>query len=479
MDQDRRTWRISITIKLLVWCLTLVAIFYATTSYLFVRIKDVVADSEALVDVNYEIELAAQRLIQTLLSVEENRKRYEILQKNVYMDYVIEDLSRFGRLLNQTLDSHPALKPALKPLTQEFSITLSKGSSPAALLIPDATVNSWLEKLSAVRRDNQRQMEARLNELNARGQQAARIGFIGLIFSIGLGLAGSLFIAYRLNLSLGDIRRGIKEIGRDGRIEPVRVRSNDELRELATAFNNMAERLRLEEQMRSDFISMLSHEVRTPLTSIRESNVLVRDGVFGEVNERQKRFLDISLQEIERLSALLERLMTVSSLEASLPELNIEALDASTLITSALDRIRPAAVSKDIALRAETPEPPCPVMADRDNLQQVLLNLLGNAIKFSSPGGQVTVSAARSPDKAEAVFRVRDQGLGIPEAEQAYVFQKYYRHSSVRGSVDGVGLGLSISKAIVEAHGGRIWLASEEGAGSEFCFSLPLVQAMV
>jgi len=258
----------------------------------------------------------------------------------------------------------------------------------------------------------------------------------------------------------------------------VYVSTRDELGELARTFNRMTEQLRREEQMRSDFISMLSHEIRTPLTSIRESVDMVADGTFGAVNERQKRFLDIARQETVRLSGLLERLMQVSRLESARPEVHPEPESAAELALSALERIRPAAEAKEVELGCN----PCPeevmVMADRDHVQQVLLNLLGNAVKFSGPNTRVDLEVASEPERygGRAVFRVTDQGPGIPEEEQPHVFGKYYREAGVRGTVDGAGLGLFISRAIVEAHGGSMWLDSSPGKGSRFSFSLPLAK---
>ena len=465
--------RMSITTKLLVWCMALIVIFYATTSFLFLRIKNIVAASNDIVNVNFEIDQASQRMIQQLIAVEENRKRYEILQKDVYLDYVVADLKRFSETLKGVLERHPEYREPWAPLTREYTITLSKGQQPDSLFIQDATVNTWIDILSRSRQANQQQMEERLNELSSKGQQAARMGFIGLVASITVGLFGSVLIAFRLNRSLQEVRRGIRELGGGGRVEPVRVLSGDELGELAQAFNSMTQRLAREEQMRSDFISMLSHEIRTPLTSIRESVDLLADGVFGEVNERQRQFLEISRKETLRLTTLLERLMKVSSLESSRPALTPAPVEPAVLVRTTVERIAPAALAKDIAMAAELPETLPRVLADAGHLEQVLLNLVGNAVKFSPAGSRVLVSVRADPALPEVEFSVADQGPGIPEEEQAFVFQKYYRHASVRDSVDGVGLGLSISKGIVEAHGGRMWFHSEPGLGSRFCFVLP------
>ncbi|MDQ7835050.1 MAG: HAMP domain-containing sensor histidine kinase [Humidesulfovibrio sp.] len=471
--------RLGITGKLLLWCLLLVTIFYATTSMLFLRIQSLVEVSNAIVNVNYDIDKSAQHMIQTLLSMEENRKRFEILQKDIYMENFLADMQEFGKTLNGVLARHPEYRTPWKELTQEYTIVLSRSRDPETSSLPDKTITRWLEILSATRQSNQDEMESRLNELAVRSKTAERLGFIGLVASIAIGVLGSVFIAYRLNLSLSEIRRGIRELGRGEPARPVHVTSQDELGDLAQAFNNMTARLQEEERMRQDFIAMLSHEIRTPLTSIRESVDLVADGVFGEVNEKQHHFLDISRQEAQRLTSLLERLMKVSSLESQRLKLVTAPLDASALARGAVERLQSTALAKNIALKTELPEQFVFVEADQEHVTQVLANLLGNAVKFSPPDSVVRLSVTPEPTGDSVIFCVVDEGPGIAIEEQARIFLKYYREPSVRGSVAGLGLGLSIAKGIVEAHGGAMWLNSAPGCGSSFCFSLPKPKAMV
>ena len=275
--------RLGITAKLLIWCMVLVAIFYATTTVLLLRIQNLVESSSAIVNTNYDIDKSAQRMIQQLLSLEENRKRFEILQKDVYMESFLTDLQDFGKTLTSVLERHPDYREPWAELTKEYTIVLSRSTNPETKSLPDRTISRWLDILSDTRQANQEDMEARLHELAERSRQAERLGFMGLIASITLGVLGSVFIAYRLNRSLSEIRRGIRELGRGEPSAPVRVMCTDELGVRAHAFYSMAQRLKEEERMRQDFIAMLSHEIRTPLTSIRESVDLVADGVFGEV----------------------------------------------------------------------------------------------------------------------------------------------------------------------------------------------------
>jgi signal transduction histidine kinase len=203
---------------------------------------------------------------------------------------------------------------------------------------------------------------------------------------------------------------------------------------------------------------------------------LIAEEVMGDINAKQRRFLLIASNELERITTLLNHLMQISRLEAGAVEIHPRVMDLGQFVHGTISRLIPAAEAKDISIDSEIDPAIFDFYCDPDNLQQVLLNLLGNAIKFSPHGSAILVSVRRD-DSAKApqlVFSVTDRGPGIPDAEQTLVFHKYYRASGVRDEVDGVGLGLSISKYIVEAHGGEIGIRSKPGEGSIFSFTLPL-----
>lgn len=471
-------WRPGITLKLLAWCVALLAILYATSSLLVERTEVAVEGSAELMRVNHELDVAVMRLVRQLEQLEAHRKTYEYLGGDeTYLDFVIDDLLEFRRLLEETVSAFPQLREPWQPLTEEYAITLKKGADPARLLGPVSTVARWLEILQRTRVENQRGMQQRLEELRAGARQAAKTGRLGLLVAIGVGLGGSLLLAWKLNGSLKELRRGMREFGRSSKTVPVSVTSRDELGDLARTFNRLTARLEREERMRSEFIAMLSHEIRTPLTSIRESVELVADGTLGEVGQDQKRFLDIARQESDRLAGLLTRLMKMSSLEAGSLDIAPAPHAPGDLASEALERISPAAEAAGVRLRSSVPGDLPPVLADASHVGQVLMNLLGNAVKFSPPGSEVCLEAhvetgaPAGPGGNFVIFAVRDQGPGIFEAEQEFVFQKYYRGAGT-AAVDGAGLGLSISRAIAQAHGGDLWVRSGEGAGSTFLFSL-------
>jgi signal transduction histidine kinase len=302
---------------------------------------------------------------------------------------------------------------------------------------------------------------------------AFRWGMLGIGASILIGLGGLVLLAYAINRPLRELQRGIKSLHGDGPPEPMRIQARDELGEVARAFNEMTSRLHQEERMRSDFISMLSHEIRTPLTSIRESVSLIEEEVTGTINERQRRLLGIAREEIDRLTTLLHHLMQVSRMEAGALAVDAQPTSLSQIVNSCIHRLSPLAQGKGVRVHAELSPSADRVMGSEGQLQQVLMNLLGNAIKFSPAGEEVTVRTEIDPVSADVRLSVSDRGPGIPEDEQPLVFHKYYQVSGSADRVDGMGLGLSISKHIVDAHGGTLWVESRMGEGSTFSFTVP------
>jgi signal transduction histidine kinase len=312
---------------------------------------------------------------------------------------------------------------------------------------------------------------SKLEELRNEGNSAVRTGLLGVGVSFAAAVTGSFVLAFFMNRSTRELKKGIQRVGQNGDYQPVRVLSRDELGELTEVFNKMSSRLKHEDQRRSDFISMLSHEIRTPLTSIKECLSMLRDGTTGSVSREQKHLLDVSHQETERLTAQLNRLMFVSSLESQELQLLPQPFRAGDIIRTSLQRIHPLAQKKGITIQEDV-DPELKAMGDGEHIQQVLMNLLANAVKFSPEASIVGLRAYADMDGHTAVFAVEDNGPGIPEEEKPYVFDKYFRASSSKDKMDGAGLGLHISKRIVLEHGGRMWVENSEHGGSVFTFTL-------
>jgi signal transduction histidine kinase len=225
------------------------------------------------------------------------------------------------------------------------------------------------------------------------------------------------------------------------------------------------------EILKDQFFALVSHELRTPLTSIIGYLELVLEDDEG-LTDHHRRFLGVVDRNARRLLRLVGDLLFVAHVEAGRLALEVGEVDLRTLTTEAIEAARPRAEAKDLVLEAVTQD--VPLMAgDRDRLAQVLDNLISNAVKFTPQDGSVTVRLVTRDD--EALIEVHDTGVGIPAAEQDRLFERFYRASTAtERAIPGVGLGLTIAKAIVEAHGGTLDFDSVEGAGTTFRVRLPL-----
>ncbi len=481
--------RFGITGKLLVWFLVIIAIFYGTILVLYINVQQVVRLSGSIVAKNYAIASGTKKMIETLLGMEENKQKYLLLKKADYLVFYNEAQHAFEENLTQVTQltamgheisdvwrniSHDY---GTYPDAVEISAYLADGAkapgSVDTFWIPESVVNDWISNISGERLKNEQEIEQATRELNRRGLLSAKNGLIGLAVSSLVGLLGIFYLAYSMIRPLRELMDGIREISSDRLSAPLEIRSQDEFGELAHAFNEMSDRLRKEECMRSDFISMLSHEIRTPLTSIRESVNMIREEVMGPINSRQEKFLKIAGSEISRISDLLSHLMQASRLEPGLLNMHLEPIDPHTFVSECVNGIKLAAEAKSIELLIQVPPHLPQIVGDRKQLQQAMLNYLSNAVKFSEPDTRVTIGVRHHRSKNRLSIFVKDNGPGILDGDLAFLFNKYYRGQRERERLEGVGLGLSIVKNIVESHHGTVWVNSQVGKGSTFGFTLP------
>jgi two-component system sensor histidine kinase BaeS len=249
----------------------------------------------------------------------------------------------------------------------------------------------------------------------------------------------------------------------------VRVQGEDELAQLATRFNQMAEKLDQVESMRRRLIGDVSHELRTPLTAIKGSMEGLMDGVLPATNET---FLEIHA-EANRLNRLVDDLQELSRVEARAYVLDLRPLDVSLMAKTVAKRLTPQFESKHIFLNLDLDLSLPRALADEDRTVQILTNLTANALQYTLEHGRVTISARYMDNEVQV--SVHDTGAGIPAEHLQYVFDRFYRvdKSRSRSAGGGSGIGLTIARALVEAQGGRIWVESPgHDKGSTFTFTL-------
>lgn len=227
------------------------------------------------------------------------------------------------------------------------------------------------------------------------------------------------------------------------------------------------------DQMKSDFVANVSHEIRAPMAPMKESVSLLMDKVVGPLTDQQMKFLSILNNNIDRLMRLVNDLLDLSKMEAGKMELALSYVDLKGLIQESVDSVKPYAVKKSINLKSSLDGKISKIYCDKDKILQVMMNLFNNAIKFTPEGGTISVSAKLTEEGKKVQVEVSDTGVGMAQEETFGLFEKFKQLANSE-MVKGTGLGLSISKGIVELHGGKIWVVSQVGKGSSFIFTLPI-----
>jgi two-component system sensor histidine kinase VicK len=233
------------------------------------------------------------------------------------------------------------------------------------------------------------------------------------------------------------------------------------------------------DELKEAFVASVSHELRTPLNTVQESLNLLLDGVGGKLNSEQEKILSLGAKNIKRLSRLINDLLDLSKMGAKRLHLQPAVFRVDDLIRQITGTFEAWAKSKKVQIELKLLPEPVEAEADQDRINQVITNLLGNALKFTPSGGKVTIELKKpevfGPSAPRLVeVGVRDTGPGIPKKDSGKLFKKFVQLApSASEAVSGTGLGLAISKEIVDLHGGRIWVDSEEGKGSRFAFEIP------
>lgn len=293
--------------------------------------------------------------------------------------------------------------------------------------------------------------------------QAAAIGVV-------LSLVMALLIAHSVTDPLRKLSRAAGEIARGNFDHTAPVGGPTEVRSLAHSFNEMIARVNASHKTLRDFVANVSHELKTPLTSIQGFSQAILDGAAGDP-EAVRRSAHIVNDEADRMRRMVDGLLDLARLDAGQAALHRAPTDLAALLRSLSEKLSLRAAESKIALAAEIG--PLPAMiADGDRLAQVFANLLDNALKHTPAGGRVTFAA--QADASAVVVTVTDTGRGIPAEDLPRIFERFYRVDKSRAAGRGYGLGLAISKEIVQAHGGTISAESVQGLGTKFTVRLPV-----
>ncbi len=316
-------------------------------------------------------------------------------------------------------------------------------------------------------------MSSPMTELANTMTEAYRIIIIATCLSILLGFILVYFFSFKISKPLREMNQAAKVIAAGSFDKRIMFKSKDEIGQLASSFNEMAESLYNQEIIRREFISNISHDLRSPLTSMKGFLQAILDGTIPP--EKRERYLSIILDESERLSALANNILDINKLEEPDSVLNFTVFDINGLIEKTVLNFENRIMQKNIKIDINFANEKVFVNADYEKIQRVIYNLIDNAVKFSNENGIINVVTIIKDKKV--FISIKDNGRGVTEEEKKRIFDRFYKADSSRGlDKKGSGLGLSIVKAFVKAHNSNISVKGEIGKGCEFTFYLDIVK---
>jgi signal transduction histidine kinase len=371
---------------------------------------------------------------------------------------VLIDSAKAG--IDEELQSDPIVARALQGAYASRSDTTS--ATPTVSVAMPVIVDGQTIGVAYLSQDL-RDVLTVLNDLRARL-------LLATLIALALSAFAGWWLSRRITRPVQQLTAAAEAVAQGNFAETVQVDSRDELGRLSHTFNDMTARLQAARQMQVDFVADVSHELRTPLTSIKGTIETLRDGAVDDLAVRD-RFLETVETETDRLIRLVNDLLTLSRADSAALNLSRKPTDVGQLVQTVSQRLAEQAQTYHLTIEV-TLKPDLPLVSvDADRVEQVLRNLLDNAIKYSRPGGSIMLRVSTLSERLVLV-QVIDHGLGIPAAELPRVGERFYRADKARAR-GGHGLGLAIAQSLIHAHGGELWLESEEGIGTTASFTLP------
>ena len=534
----------SVQRKLVAGFAVVVLVFTGLAAYHLSVIRESARTSEELRSLGTRLEATSARYLRVLDRLEESASKYWVTRDSGYARSYAAARDSFAAMMTE-LDGSPLTGRERRPVRRLAAAWDSGAALPGRLpdqisgLEAEAASDSLRalqrrvgllrERTRLVNRASRAAIRSRVDAAAEAEERAGTVSWIALV--AGLLAAGvvSWWVVRTIVRGLGRLRSGTRAVADGDFGHRIRIESDDEFGELASAFNAMTARLGEVDRLKRDFLSQVSHDLKSPLASMRETDRLLLDEVPGELNGDQRRLLEMSLRSGDRLATMIDRLLDLSRMEADAVSYELESVDLGALAREVADEFRPrlrdsavelsveaAGPAGDRAGRAEgaragpagdgvgatggpatgsTAGPTAEV--DRGRTVQVLQNLLENALEHSPDGGLIRVRAesmdatpegmpdwaaerrpagnGTGPEPRWVLLSVADDGPGVAPEDRPKIFERFHQvDGRPEGSGgDGVGLGLTLCREIVEAHGGAIWVEESESGGSRFRVLLP------
>lgn len=462
-------------------------------------IRHTVSTAEALSDISMRLMLVQARQGETIALLDASAAKFEVTRDRGYLVRFEQLRARFSAELSQAeaLPVSPAERAALLALGHAWTEVRRNADSfmaaaPASRVpsrvpshVPSRSPAALRRSLDALRvravavgvasRDAMRQ---HLAAAEADGDRALQVAWIATLVALILAVATAIVLHRSIAGPLRVLSRSAREVARGRFGHRIELRGSGEFTQLANAFNVMIARLGKLDRLKQDFVATVSHDLKSPLASLRETTSLLLDQVPGPLREAQRRVLLLQRESADRLARMIAKLLELSRLEAGIP-LVTRPMNVREFIARAVAHADATGRERRVRVRSAGAAPDgLRIDGDEDWLRQLLDNLLENAIKFSPADAVVEVSAVASDGRL--LVCVSDRGPGVEAEHSRRIFDRFFQTSTGRSVAGrGAGLGLAICREVAQAHGGRITVVPRAGGGSVFVVNLPLLHAGV
>ena len=421
----------------------------------------------------------SQVLAEAITAMERNARQYQVLGDKVLFEVYQENHERFADTVRtlETLelaDNQRKLLDALFITEQEVQVTLGiyphDAPETVAALQQFATLAELAQQVIA---DNRDLINQGMEQIQADSQRVQRNLVVQAIALIPAALLLAAVFAVLITRPINQLDRAIRLLGDEKLNKPLAITGPRDLEQLGERLNWLRGRLLELEQEKTRFLQHISHELKTPLTAIRESAELMGEQVVGDLNAQQREIIGILRDNSVQLQKLIEDLLNFSILRARASQLSLQRVAMKTIIEQVLEDHKVTLFSRKLDLRASLQ--PVSLEGDAEKLRTLVDNLLSNAIKYSPDGGPLWILLSRRG--ANAIIEVADSGPGIPAGERERVFEAFFQGvPATGGRVRGTGLGLSIAREYAQAHGGDISVVNSSKVGARLQVVLPLTQ---
>ena len=483
--------RLSIFWRLILTYLVIIVVMTGVNVYALLQIRTLAGlNTEVASHHHPEID-SAKRLLASFYEQVQSEKKYVAVPASTFLEHFDGESKEFQGLL-QGLLAREASEPETRLLKdverlQQTHLALFQAQlaqpkrQPAVDSQYDARRDRLTVEIASILQEyiglHETRIAVGVNASQASAAQAESVTrnlvLVALLFGLGMAAVAS----YNILRPLRRLQATIREMGQGNFRASLDGQAPRELRELGDTVKWMGARLQHLDDIKSEFLAHVSHELRTPMASIQEGTHLLLDEIPGPLTQDQRTTLRIMSDSSRRLMYLISTILDLSKMEAGMMAYRFVPTDLRRVADISVNKIRLLADSKQVQLVVEAPVERHWVRADSARIEQVLDNLLSNALKYSSEGAVVKLQMAPRRDEDVLLVEVSDSGPGISAEEVPHIFERFYqgrtktRHASV-----GSGLGLALAKKVVEAHGGRIWVESEVGVGTTVRFILCLTK---